>query len=127
MPTAKYFTGQSVHKGVTACPAMTFRELVETCIHTPIPLAISQDAFLAMPKPDRDKYKADHLALLTPAAFKTDSARRKTEFATVCNLMNIGYYQGTGFGWDPAAMNFKGPGTDPAWLKYAYRGDWKLS
>ncbi len=47
--------------------------------------------------------------------------------ATVCNLMNIGYYQGTGFGWDPAAMNFKGPGTDPAWLKYAYRGDWKLS
>jgi hypothetical protein len=24
-------------------------------------------------------------------------------------------------------MNFKGPGTDPAWLKYAYRGDWKLA
>ena len=47
--------------------------------------------------------------------------------ATVCNLLNIGYYNGVSFGWDPAAMTFKGPGTDPAWLKYAYRGDWKLA
>src|SRR5690606_457423 len=46
--------------------------------------------------------------------------------ATVCNLLNVAYYNGTGFGWDPAAMTFKGPGTDPAWLKYAYRGPWKL-
>ena len=47
--------------------------------------------------------------------------------ATVCNLLNIGYHHGTSFGWDPAAMTFKGPGTDPAWLKYNYRGDWKLA
>lgn len=47
--------------------------------------------------------------------------------ATVCNLMNIAYTHGTGFGWDPAAMNFKGPGTDASWLKYSYRGEWKLS
>ncbi len=47
--------------------------------------------------------------------------------ATICNLLNIGYHHGTSFGWDPAAMTFKGPGTDPAWLKYSYRGDWKLS
>ena len=47
--------------------------------------------------------------------------------ATVCNLLNIGYHNGTSFGWDPAAMTFKGPGTDPAWLKYNYRGDWKLA
>lgn len=46
--------------------------------------------------------------------------------ATACNLLNIGYHQGISFGWDPAAMNFKGPGTNPAWLKYQYRGDWKL-
>ncbi len=47
--------------------------------------------------------------------------------ATVCNLLNIGYHHGVSFGWDPDAMTFKGPGTDPAWLKYQYRGDWKLS
>ena len=47
--------------------------------------------------------------------------------ATVCNLMNIGYHQGLSFGWDPQAMDFKGPGTDAAWLKYHYRGDWKLA
>ncbi|MDB6069874.1 MAG: oxidoreductase domain protein [Verrucomicrobiales bacterium] len=47
--------------------------------------------------------------------------------ASVCNLMNIAYTHGTGFGWDPAAMSFKGPGTDAAWLKYSYRGEWKLS
>ncbi len=47
--------------------------------------------------------------------------------ATVCNLLNIGYYNGVSFGWDPAAFTFKGAGTDPAWLKHAYRGDWKLS
>jgi len=47
--------------------------------------------------------------------------------ATVCNLLNIGYHHGTSFGWDPAAFTFKGPGTDPAWLKYQYRGDWKIS
>ncbi len=47
--------------------------------------------------------------------------------ATVCNLLNVGYHHGVSFGWDPAAMTFKGPGTDPAWLKYQYRGDWKLS
>ena len=47
--------------------------------------------------------------------------------ATVCNLLNIGYSNGASFGWDPAAFTFKGPGTNPAWLDYAYRGDWKIS
>ena len=47
--------------------------------------------------------------------------------ATACTLLNIGYQQGTSFAWDPAAMNFKGPGANPAWLKQTYRGDYKLS
>ena len=106
---AKYFTGQSVHKWVSACPATTFRELVETCIHTPIPLAISQDDFHRLPEPDQKKYKTDHLALLTPAAFKTDNARRKTEFATVCNLIFLDIDVDKKTGLCPAAAYVKNP------------------
>jgi len=47
--------------------------------------------------------------------------------ATVCNLLNLGYHHGTSFSWDPASFALTGPGTDPSWLKYQYRGDWKLS
>lgn len=109
MPAAKYFTGQSVTKWVTACPATTFRELVETCIHTPIPVALSQDEFMEMPKAARDKYKRDHLALLTPAAFKADNVARKTENATVCNLIFLDIDEDKKTGQCPAAPLVKNP------------------
>ena len=109
MPAAKYFTGQSVTKWVSACPATTFRELVETCIHTPIPVALSQDEFMEMPKLDRDKYKRDHLALLTPAAFNADKVDRKTENATVCNLIFLDIDEDKKTGVCPAAPFVKNP------------------
>lgn len=106
---AKYFTGQSVTKWVSACPATTFRELVETCIHTPIPLNLSQDDFLEMPKLARDKYKRDHLALLTPAAFKSDNVARKTENATCCNLIFLDIDEDKKTGLCPAAAYVNNP------------------
>jgi hypothetical protein len=109
MPAAKYFTGQSVTTWVSSCPATTFRELVETCIHTPIPLALTQDGFMAMPKAARDKYKRDKLTLLTPAAFKADNVPRKTENATVCNLIFLDIDEDKKTGVCPAAPFVKNP------------------
>lgn len=109
MPAAKYFTGQSVFRAMSACPATTFRELVETCIHTPIPVALSQDSFMEMPKLARDKYKRDKLALLTPAAFNADGVDRKTENATVCNLIFLDIDEDKKTGVCPAAPFVKNP------------------
>lgn len=112
MPAAKYFTGQSVFGPMSSCPATTFRELVETCIHTPIPLALSQDNFLEMPKKGpggRDEYKVEHLAHLTPAAFKAEGVERQMINATVCNLVFLDIDEDKKTGVCPAAPFVKNP------------------
>lgn len=112
MPSAKYYAGQNVRGRMSPNPATSFRELVETCIHTPVPLAISQEDFLAMPKEGpggRDVFKAEHLSLLTPAAFKVSGAQRKYENATVCNLIFLDIDVDKKTGSCPAAPFVKKP------------------
>jgi predicted dehydrogenase len=47
--------------------------------------------------------------------------------ATACNLLNLGYYHGRRFKWNPASFKFADGTGDAAWLKPGYRGDWSLA
>lgn len=47
--------------------------------------------------------------------------------ATVCNLMNLAYYHGKKFSWNPTDFTFTNGTGDPAWLSTPYRGGLKLS
>ena len=42
-----------------------------------------------------------------------------------CHLMNLAYYHGQSFGWDPINHTFT-KGGDAKWLTPEYRGDWKV-
>lgn len=47
--------------------------------------------------------------------------------ATVCNLMNLAYYHGKKFSWNPADFTFANGTGDPTWLRTEYRGGLKLA
>jgi predicted dehydrogenase len=47
--------------------------------------------------------------------------------ATACNILNLGYYHGRKFQWNAKEFTFAGGSGDPAWLRDAYRGDWRLA
>jgi hypothetical protein len=40
-----------------------------------------------------------------------------------CHLMNMSYYSGTSFKWNPTERTFA-EGGDPKWLTRDYRGEW---
>lgn len=42
-----------------------------------------------------------------------------------CHLMNMAYWHGANFQWDPNARTFA-KGGDPKWLTRDYRGEWKV-
>jgi len=42
-----------------------------------------------------------------------------------CHLMNLIYYHGQAFGWNPSTNGFS-EGGDPAWLTREFRGEWKV-
>ena len=46
--------------------------------------------------------------------------------AICCHLMNLAYYHGQKFGWDPIKHEFTSGG-DPKWLTREYRGEWKVA
>jgi predicted dehydrogenase len=46
--------------------------------------------------------------------------------AIACHLMNMAYWYGANFKWDPAKNQFTSGG-DPKWLTREYRGEWKLA
>jgi predicted dehydrogenase len=47
--------------------------------------------------------------------------------AAVCNLVNLTYFYGKSFKWDPATEQFKDGTGDPKWLGRDYRAPWKLA
>lgn len=46
--------------------------------------------------------------------------------AISCHLMNMAYWYGASFGWDPIKHEFT-KGGDPKWLTREYRGEWKVA
>lgn len=47
--------------------------------------------------------------------------------ATVCNLVNLTYFNDQIIKWDPAAENFADNTGQPSWLTREYRAPWKLT
>ena len=45
--------------------------------------------------------------------------------AICCHLMNVSYYHGASFKWDPIKHEIVS-GAEPAWLTKEYRGSWKV-
>ena len=43
-----------------------------------------------------------------------------------CHLMNLAYYHGQKFQWDPAKFDFAGGTGDAKWLTREYRSPWKV-
>ena len=46
--------------------------------------------------------------------------------ATVCNLLNLGYYHGQKIAWDPAKFAFTNGTGNAEWLKAEQRGEYRL-
>jgi hypothetical protein len=46
--------------------------------------------------------------------------------ATVCNLVNLTYFNGQTIKWNPRKENFVDGTGEPAWLTREYRAPWKL-
>ena len=80
----RYFTGQTIEGWVKASSAKNFGELVDRHL-TPIPLNITRLQYASMTPKERDKAK--QVPYLTPAAFGETKCARRTENATVCNLI----------------------------------------
>jgi predicted dehydrogenase len=45
---------------------------------------------------------------------------------TVCHLVNLAYYHGQSFKWDPAKNQFANGTGNPQWLDVPHRGSWKV-
>jgi len=81
----RYFCGQNVFGMVKPATAQNFKDLVDRYINVPVPLNVTHQAFMAMPKVERDKIK--QVPYLVPAVFDSSPSRRLYEKATHCNLV----------------------------------------
>lgn len=84
MSQPRYFQGQSVTGNVSASPARSFRELVDTLRICPV-LGITRAAFLALDKRERNEVKK--VPFYVPACFRSSPSKRVYSEATHCNLV----------------------------------------
>jgi len=84
--TIKYFQGVSVRGPVQASAARNFREVVDA-LRILAPLALSRNAFFALPKKERNERK--QVPFFVPAVFDQSPSERTYERALHCNLIFI--------------------------------------
>ena len=88
----KYFIGEAQDLGhVAALPCNTWSELLTELV--PVRLTLTREQFDALPKRDKDapmdRERAKRVRYITPAAFKTSPAARRTEGVARCNLVAL--------------------------------------
>lgn len=84
MGATRYFQGTSVTGSVSAAPARTFRELVDSLRLCPV-LGITRSAFMALGKAERNEKKK--VPFYVPACFRSSPSKRVYSEAIHCNLI----------------------------------------
>lgn len=88
MSTPQYFAGEPENMGrVSRLPATTFKELVDTFLSKPVPIAMTREELLALPEEKQNEIKRTRY--IVPCAFKDDPSPRQTGKATDAHLSCI--------------------------------------
>ncbi|MGI8601847.1 MAG: Gfo/Idh/MocA family oxidoreductase [Verrucomicrobiales bacterium] len=85
------------------------------------------DAKVRLYKSPKGNHLTDFLHCVKSRQQPCTHAEIGARSATVCNLLNLGYYHGQKFKWNPASFAFADGTGDPKWLRDDYRGDWSLA
>ncbi len=72
-------------------------------------------------------HKADFLASIASRVQPIAGPEVGARTVTCCHLVNLAYFHGQTFRWDPAANQFAGGTGNPAWLTREYRGPWRVA
>jgi len=72
------------------------------------------------------EHKADWLIAIQKRSRPICDVEIGARTVTVCHLVNLAYYHGQAFKWEPAKNQFAGGTGNPAWLDVPHRGEWKV-
>ena len=71
-------------------------------------------------------HKADWLSAIKKRSKPICDVEIGARSVTVCHLVNLAYYHGQSFKWDPAKNQFAAGTGNKEWLDVPHRGEWKV-